>query len=271
MQSKKTRIAVAQMCSTPRVEENLRTIFQMISNASQKKADLIAFPENCLLMGFGKKSFLENKNIIEKMAIPLIHKWAKDFKIAVLLGGVATFESKFKKFYNRLYFINEKGKTLETYDKIHLFDTDVKGDKPYRESDQFLSGKKVKIVQWKKLKIGLSICYDIRFPELYRELAKNGVQVFFIPAAFTVPTGKAHWKALLKSRAIENLSYVFAPAQCGAHENGRKTFGHSCIIEPWGGVLKEKKIGVGLIYSDIDMNQLTKTRRSFPSLKHRKL
>lgn len=264
------RIAAAQMRSTPNVEENLKKIYHLIQSAKKGEADLIAFPENCLLMGYGSKSFTHNRNLVEKVALPLIQKWAFEFNIAIVLGGVAVSNPRSNKFFNRLFFISEKGKIIGHYDKIHLFDSDLKGERPYRESQYIKAGRESKYVLWKKIKFGLSICYDLRFPELYRFLSKKGAHVFFIPAAFTYPTGKAHWDTLTKSRAIENLSFVIAPAQEGLHKNKRKTYGHTRIIDPWGKNLTEKKKGVGIIYSDIDLDFLNKTRQSFPTLKHRK-
>jgi len=271
IQNKKIKIAIAQMCSTLSVEKNLDSILNSIAHASQKKAQLICFPENCLLMGLEKNSLLESKEKIEKHALPIIQKQAKKNSIAVLLGGVSIYQPKKKKFYNRIFFYSDQGRLCATYDKIHLFDTLVTGDAPYRESRTVLPGKKTVVFPWKNTKIGLSICYDLRFPELYRNLAQKGAELIFVPAAFTVPTGKAHWNILTRARAIENLCYIIAPAQSGKHESKRKTYGHSQVIHPWGEVAHELKHKPGIFFVEIDLNFLRKTRKTFPALQHRKL
>jgi nitrilase len=168
--------------------------------------------------------------------------------------------------------IDADGRRMATYRKIHLFDVDVPGrDEHYRESATLLPGADVVTVPSSAGVIGLTICYDLRFPELYRRLADAGATVFTVPAAFTEATGRAHWRTLLRARAIENLAWVLAAGQVGRHTNGRRTWGHSMIVDPWGRVVAERVEGEGLVIADVDLTQVQTLRREFPVLGHRRL
>lgn len=164
------------------------------------------------------------------------------------------------------------GNRVARYDKIHLFDVDLPGrDERYRESDHIAPGSKVVVIDSPLGRLGLSVCYDMRFPELYREMVTAGAEVFTVPAAFTAPTGRAHWEVLLRARAIENLGFVLAPAQGGIHPNGRETYGDSLIIDPWGRVLARRPRGAGVVLAALDREAQQATRVSFPCLQNRVL
>ena len=177
------------------------------------------------------------------------------------------------KLLNRSFFIDSSGKILAKYDKLHMFDACVSDSEKYNESSKFEAGKKAKVVSTTIGKFGLSICYDIRFPYLYRDLSKRGAQILTIPSAFTVPTGKAHWEILLRARAIENGAYVIAPAQIGTHNfsggGDRKTYGHSMVVDPWGTVLVNATSSVNsLSYFSCDLSKVEMARSKLPSLTH---
>ena len=177
------------------------------------------------------------------------------------------------KLINRSFFIDTSGRILAKYDKLHMFDASLSYSEKYNESSRFAAGEKAKVVSTALGKFGLSICYDIRFPHLYRDLSKRGAQILTVPSAFTVPTGKAHWEILLRARAIENGAFVIAPAQTGTHNfsNGgdRKTYGHSMAVDPWGTVLVNATNGVNsLSYFSCDLSKVTTVRSKLPSLTH---
>lgn len=172
------------------------------------------------------------------------------------------------KLANRCYVFADDGTVQESYDKIHLYDVDLPTGESHRESKLFISGDRAVVSEVCGIKMGLSICYDLRFPHLYRNLAQNGAQILFVPAAFTVPTGQAHWETLLRARAIENGAFVVAAAQSGDHDGARQTYGHSMIISPWGEVLSAMQDGVGYIAADLDMTLVAKARSAIPALQH---
>ncbi len=169
---------------------------------------------------------------------------------------------------NRSFLIGPDGQIRARYSKIHLFDVDLAGGESYRESNTVAAGSAAMLAETPWGKLGLTICYDVRFPQLYRSLAKKGAFAFTVPSAFTVPTGEAHWHVLLRARAIENGAFVIAPAQGGVHANGRKTYGHSLILDPWGGILAEAGTEPGVIWAEIDPALSREVREKLPSLNH---
>ena len=195
-----------------------------------------------------------------------IKRLAKKYKKWILIGSLVIKTGK-KKLVNRSVLINPKGKIHSYYDKIHMYDVVLSKKESYFESRTFVPGKKYKISKLPWGKLGMSVCYDLRFPNLYRNLAKKGSLFLSIPSAFTKTTGKRHWHSLLKARAIENFCYIFAPAQSGTHYNGRKTFGHSLIISPDGKIIKELSRKEGVITASIDPKMAKKLRLIIPSLK----
>ena len=169
---------------------------------------------------------------------------------------------------NRSYLVDPGGAVVARYDKIHMFDVDLAGGESYRESNAFRPGGRAVLAETPWGVLGMTVCYDLRFPHLYRALAQAGADFLAIPSAFTVPTGKAHWHVLLRARAIENGCFVFAPAQWGEHAEGRRTYGHSLIVDPWGEVLADAGEGVGIVTARIDLAAIAKARRMVPSLQH---
>ena len=201
--------------------------------------------------------------------IALLAKLSEELKVWILAGSVSVKTSE-TKLANRQLLFSPQGEIVASYDKIHMFDVDLPNGEKYRESDLFAGGGKLALVDMDGIKLGMTICYDVRFSYLYRALAKQGAQIISIPAAFTVPTGEAHWEVLLRARAIETGSFIIAPAQTGEHDGGRKTWGHSMIIDPWGKVLSDGGKDIGIIYANIDMADVTKARNAIPALKHDK-
>ena len=199
---------------------------------------------------------------------------AKKKSINILVGSLALKQNNNEeKFVNRSFFIDMSGKVLGKYDKLHMFDVTISETEKYTESSNFSAGKNAKVVSTRIGKFGLSICYDVRFPHLYRGLSKRGAQLLTVPAAFTVPTGKAHWEILLRARAIENGAFVIAPAQAGTHNftdgGSRKTYGHSMVVDPWGTVLVNAKGNTNSIsYFSCDISKVDSARSKLPSLTH---
>jgi predicted amidohydrolase len=198
---------------------------------------------------------------------------AKEFQCWLLIGSVAVQDASIKeadshKSYNRSLLFNPQGQVVASYDKIHLFDVALPNGEVYTESSRMLAGNKAVVADMPWVKLGMSVCYDVRFPHLYRTLAKAGAGILAVPAAFTVPTGEAHWHVLLRSRAIEHGCFVIAPAQTGEHPGGRKTYGHALIIDPWGKVLADAGTKEGIVVTDIDVSQVSQTRGKLPSLGH---
>jgi nitrilase len=166
---------------------------------------------------------------------------------------------------------DQTGARVSRYDKLHLFDVDLENGESYRESDYIESGNQIVVTDTPVGRLGLSVCYDLRFPEVYRQLSQEGARILSIPSAFTAITGRAHWEILLRSRAIENQAYVIAPAQWGEHASGRRTYGDSMIVGPWGDILARRFSGIGVVFAEVDDNRLDGIRHHFPSLDHRHL
>jgi len=263
-----TRVAVAQMVSSANVAENLTEIERLIIKAREEEAALVVLPENCAFMGMHELDKI-------KMAEPYgcgpvqerISQLAKKIGIWVIAGTVPVKGSGSKVRASSIVYDNQ-GQNVARYDKIHLFDVQVSDKEAHQESSSIERGSELVVVDTPVGKIGLTVCYDLRFPELYQQLMFKGAQLFTVPSAFTAITGLAHWETLLRARAIENLCYVLAPNQGGVHENGRHTYGHSMVIEPWGTVLVQKETKAGIITADIDLDRLKQLRRQFPCVDH---
>jgi len=263
------KAACIQTNSRPDIAENLALIEPMIREARDNGAQFIALPENVCMMTRGRENIFANaRPENEHPGIPFFQRVAKETAVWILGGTLAIVVAP-GKLANRCYLYSPDGKIAAHYDKIHLFDVDISAEEKYRESENFQRGERAVIadVPWGKL--GLTICYDIRFPHLYRALAKAGANMITVPAAFTVPTGQMHWHVLLRGRAIETGAFVLAPAQCGMHEGGRHTYGHSLIIDPLGKILAEGDgEKPGIIMADLDLAKTGEARRMLPSLKH---
>ena len=251
------RVALAQMTSVPNLHLNIKFIEDNIIKAKQNNADLIVFPENCGFMGRGPEMFT---NAYEEAAHPVLiasRIAANNNNINVLLGSIAVLSerSKKNKLANRSIFLDRKGTVSGRYDKINVFDANLSSKEKYNESNRYAAGSETVVIENELGRIGLTICFDIRFPELYQKLSHQGCNIITIPSAFTVNTGKFHWEVLLRARAIETSCWILAPAQIGEHYPKRKTWGHSMVVDPWGNIVVEAKNNQKLIYADLDLNR----------------
>ena len=261
------RVSCIQLRSNNNVDYNLKKTTKLILKAVKQKTDFIITPEVSSHFSLNKKELLEVCTSMNKdKYLKGIKDLAKKYKKWILIGSLIIKISK-NKLVNRSVLIDRNGKIKAFYDKIHMYDVVLSKKEKYFESKSFFSGKKIKVFRLPWGKIGLSICYDLRFPNLYRKLSKAGSLFLSIPSAFTETTGKKHWHSLLKARAIENFCYVFAPAQGGTHYNGRKTFGHSLIVSPDGEIIKELKKSEGVITAKINPKLSNYLRLRIPSLK----
>ena len=261
------RVSCIQLKSNNNIHYNLNKTEKLIVKAVKQKTDFIITPEVSSLFSLNKKQLLKVcKPMNKDVYLNGIKRLAKKYKKWILVGSLIIKISK-TKLVNRSVIIDQKGKIKTYYDKIHMYDVVLSKREKYFESRTFSAGNKIKSFKLPWGNLGLSICYDLRFPNLYRKLSKSGSIFLSIPSAFTETTGKKHWHSLLKARAIENFCYVFAAAQGGTHYNGRKTFGHSMIISPDGKILKELYKSEGVITALIDQNLPKKLRSIIPSLK----
>jgi predicted amidohydrolase len=250
------------------VGENVRAASALIREAATGGATFIATPENTTLMAADAGAKLASSfAMADDPALPQFAALAKELNIHLLIGSLAIKVSETKT-ANRSILFKPDGRVGARYDKIHLFDVELDGGERYAESATVAGGSQAVLAPTPWGQIGMSVCYDVRFPHLYRTLAMDGAFAFTVPSAFTVPTGEAHWHVLLRARAIENGAFVIAPAQGGTHANGRKTYGHSLIIGPWGEVLAEAGTEPGVIYADIDPAQSAAARAKVPNLRH---
>ncbi len=269
--------AALQLNSQPDLESSMKQTFLSIKEAANNGANLVALPENFAFLGNEKEKQQQAEQISDSVMIQ-IPEWAKEFGVNILAGGFPV-RAKSGKVYNRAILVDATGRIISRYDKIHLFDVSLSDEETYRESETVEAGMPEPVVselavsdhQKSIVKIGLSICYDLRFPELYRALAEKGAEILMVPSAFTQPTGRAHWEVLLRARAVENTCFVVSPAQTGKHGPSRKTYGHSMIIDPWGQILANAGTNPGMAISEIDLNQIREIRGKLPSLSHRVL
>lgn len=262
------RAACVQLRSSDDVEENIRVACELIREANGAGADFIATPENTTLMAPDGGAKLEKSYDEEHdPALPRFRALAEELGAWLLIGSLAIKVSE-SKTANRSFLLDPKGRIAARYDKIFLFDVDLPSGETYRESNTVAGGAKAVTADLPWGKLGLSICYDLRFPQLYRRLAQAGSDFLAVPSAFTETTGKAHWHVLLRARAIENGAFVMAPAQGGTHANGRQTYGHSLIVGPWGEILAESGVEPGIITADIDPTAVINARERVPSLRH---
>jgi len=262
------KAACVQLRSSDDVAENIRVTSEFVREAKSRGAQFIATPENTTLMApDGGAKLARSYDEEHDPALPAFRALAEELGIWLLVGSLAIKVSETKT-ANRQFLIDPKGRITARYSKIHLFDVDLPSGEKYRESNTVAGGGEAVLADTPWGKIGLTICYDMRFPQLYRTLAQKGAFLLTAPSAFTETTGKAHWHILLRARAIENGAYVLAPAQGGTHANGRKTYGHSLIVAPWGEILAEGGVEPGVILADIDPAAVTDARARVPSLQH---
>ncbi|MFK7839032.1 MAG: carbon-nitrogen hydrolase family protein [Bdellovibrionales bacterium] len=258
------RTACVQMTSGADIDANLKTADYFIREAAEQGATFIATPEMTdSIMRYTRDKLASTSD----KSLQHFSNLAKELNIWLLAGsfGVKTSQDKLA---NRSMLFAPDGSCRAHYDKIHMFDVTLSRKEFYRESSDYEAGDKAVIVDCNDFKVGMGVCYDLRFPHLWRDLAKAGANILTAPAAFTVPTGGAHWEVLLRARAIETGCFVIAPAQIGEHYEGRETYGHSMIISPWGEILANAQDSQGIIIADLDMEAVEKSRKSIPALAH---
>lgn len=262
--------AAVQMTSTDDRARNLEQAFALVDRAVERGAELVALPENVDMIGpHGPK--VSSAEPLDGPTFMAFKAKAKEKKIWLLAGSIAEVSPEAGKARNTSALFGPDGKRIAIYRKIHLFDVDLPDGTRFRESDVVEPGSDVVIAKTKIATFGMSICYDLRFPELYRALAANKAEVLLVPSAFTMQTGKDHWEVLLRARAIENTTWLVAPAQTGEHGRGRRSYGNALIVDPWGTVVARCSDGPGLCIAEIDPAVLEATRKAIPSLRHRKL
>ncbi len=266
------KCAAIQMASSPSISANLLEADKLIGEAARAGAKLVALPENFALMGEHESDKLNAKEPDGSGPIQnFLSSVAKKYGVWVVGGTIPLAADNENKVRAACLIYNGQGERVARYDKVHLFDVNVPGtSEVYRESDSIECGTDPLVIDTPFGKLGVAVCYDLRFPEFFRKMVEQGMEILVIPSAFTAETGAAHWEILLRARAIENLCYVIAPNQGGFHLNGRKTFGHSMIIDPWGVVLDCYKTGGGFVCADIDRGRLERVRGAFPALNHRR-
>ena len=260
-------VAAVQMRSTNDRKRNLDTAEAMAAEAAGRGADLIAFPENVAEVraegGTGPPAeTLDGPTALRFATMAARHRaW-------ILAGTIALRNPRGRKRHNASILFAPDGSVAAVYRKMHLFDASIPGRAVFRESSLVAAGDEPVVASTPLGVLGLSVCYDLRFPELYRQLALAGATVLFVPSAFTAFTGRAHWTTLLRARAIENLAYVVAPAQWGLHHAGRRSYGHTSVIDPWGRVVAQGESGTGVVLARIDLTRVARLRREFPVLTH---
>ena len=263
------KIACVQMTSACDPADNLPVIAARVKAAVDKGARLVALPETCTFMEKNRKAMqarlVRQEDSSELAALCAM---AQEHNIYLLAGSVILADENSDKAVNRALLIAPSGAVQAQYDKIHMFDVALENGERHHESAAYEAGNRLVVTNVDKVKMGLSICYDVRFPALYRRLAEATAQVIFVPSAFTKQTGQAHWHVLLRARAIETGCFIVAPAQIGSHENGRETYGHSLIIDPWGRILAEAADDDEMIVATLDMALVDKARQQIPALAH---
>jgi deaminated glutathione amidase len=263
-------MGAVQMTSTADRARNLDTALRLVGEAADLGAKLIGLPENFAFMG-PEDARLAGAETLEGPTLGALRELARRRGVYVLAGSIAEKVDAPRKTANTSALIADDGSIVAAYRKIHLFDVQIPDGARYAESEVVVPGDRVVIAPTPLGRIGLTICYDLRFPELYRKLAGLGAEVITIPSAFTLFTGKDHWEVLVRARAVENLAYVLAPAQVGRHSSNRQTFGNAMIVDPWGVVLARCPDGEGVCVAPFKRDRLERVRQELPALKHRKL
>ena len=267
MSETRLTIGLVQVTSTTEVARNAALTEPMIREAAAKGAQLISLPEVVNLVDIRKgRSLQEAKLEGDDPCLALYRSLAKELGVWIHAGSLALRLEDEDRMVNRAFMIDSQGEIRARYDKIHMFDVDLAGGESYRESKLFRPGDKAVLVETPWGKIGMTICYDLRFPQLHRTLAENGARIILNPAAFTRKTGQAHWHTLLTARAIETTCFVAAAAQCGDHEDGRETFGHSLVVAPWGEIIADGGEAPGVVITELDLAEVDRVRGMVPSL-----
>ena len=267
------KVAAIQMTSSHIVADNLVAAGELLREAKDLGCDVACLPENFSFIGLHDADKLEVAEADGEGPVQsFLSSTARELKMWILGGTIVLRGHADRRVANTSLLIDADGKRVARYDKIHLFDVTIPGrDEQYRESTHVAPGRETVVADTPVGRLGLSVCYDMRFPELYRLLVSQGAEWLAMPAAFTVPTGRAHWETLLRARAIENLCYVVAPAQAGTHTSGRETYGDSLIVDYWGQVVTRLAKGSGVITAELDLAKEAETRARFPALDNRRL
>ena len=267
-----TLIAAVQLTSTPDVATNLASVGSLIERAADSGARLVVLPENVALMGHKETDKLEVAETEGSGPIQdFLAEIAAKYRVW-LVGGTIPIRAPSGKVYAASPVYDDEGRRVARYDKIHLFDVDVPGSREqYRESNTIEPGDTTLVFDTPFGRLGVAVCYDLRFPELFRYLAAQGLDILALPSAFTAATGKAHWDVLVRARAVENLCYVVAANQGGTHPNGRETYGHSMVVDPWGSVLAQLGTEPGVALAEVSLRRIEEVRTTFPALRHRRI
>lgn len=268
-------VACVQTTAGPDVKTNIINASALVRDAHNSGATLIILPEVTNVIDMDRSALAEKLSAeADDISLVAFCTLAAELKVWLLVGSLGLkHETALNgegrpKFANRSFLIGDDGVVRNRYTKIHLFDVDLGADETYKESQSYEPGNETVVADTPWGKLGMTICYDIRFPHLYRKLAQAGAKFLSIPAAFARPSGKAHWHVLMRARAIENGCYVFAAAQCGEHGGGRTTYGHSLIVDPWGEILADGGMETGFVLAEIDTSLVDEARRKIPSLTH---
>jgi predicted amidohydrolase len=272
-----SKVAAIQMASGPNVKANLAEAEKLIKIAVQQQAELVVLPENFAIMGTSEHDKVklaeqdgndENPGMLQNF----LREQAIKNNIWLVGGTIPLASRDPEKVYSSCLLFNPQGERVARYDKIHLFDVTIDDQhESYTESETIMPGNNIVVTDTPFGKLGIAVCYDLRFPELFRAMVDQGMEICVIPSAFTSLTGKVHWEALLRSRAIENLCFIIAADQGGYHIGGRETHGDSMIIDPWGLVLNRLPHGTGVVVANIDLSNLERTRKMFPALQHKQI
>jgi predicted amidohydrolase len=262
------RAACIQNTATRDIAANIAWVCERIGEAGSAGADFITLTETVGLIEpvnaqIADACYSES----EDAGLLAFRQQARALEVTILVGS-QLIKTADQKIVNRSFLLDTRGEIVARYDKLHLFDIELSNGEFYRESDVITAGDRAVLTTTPWGKLGMSVCYDLRFAALYRELAQNGAQFITIPAAFTLTTGKAHWHTLIRARAIETACYIIAPNQCGHHVDKRRSWGHSLIVNPWGEILADGGAEPGIIYADIDLSEVDKARSMIPALKH---
>jgi predicted amidohydrolase len=265
------RAAAVQLCSQADIAQNLGACRALVREAARAGAELVLLPENFAYFGddLGRARHAERLGDLSAPIQGALAAMARESGVTVVGGGFPELGPHPDRPYNTAVVLSPAGQLVASYRKVHLFDVTTPDGIEYRESRATTPGSELTVVSVGGAEVGLSICYDLRFPELYRGLVDRGAEVLLVPAAFTQATGKDHWHVLLRARAIESLSWVVAAAQWGSHPGGRTTYGHSLVVDPWGTIVAECSDRVGLVVADLDLGYLGEVRERLPCLRHR--
>ncbi|PIT73125.1 carbon-nitrogen hydrolase family protein [Limnohabitans sp. JirII-31] len=262
------KVALLQMRASTEVAVNIAAVQLGFQQAARDNAALLVTPEMTSALDRRPGALLAKAHTQEDdPSLKIFCNLARQYQMDVLIGSMAI-QVEAKRLANRSFFISKEGLVVAHYDKIHLFDVNLGEGERYQESARFVAGQEAVLVKGAQYALGMTVCYDLRFPQLYHDLALAGADILTVPSAFTVPTGEAHWHTLLRARAIETGCFVLAPAQHGQHEDGRTTYGHSLVVNPWGEVVAEKPEGAGVLMATLDLSQVQQARNKLPSLQH---